>query len=62
MSRVVNRNDITGNSGDAPHPALDGRLNLLTAVTCIAISPDQKTLYVADWGNKRLRSVYCPDA
>lgn len=58
MTRVVNQLTIEGNSGDAVLRALDGRLNLLSPITCIGIAPDQSGMFITDWSNKRLRRVY----
>jgi hypothetical protein len=59
VTRVVNQLSIEGNSGDAILRALDGRLNLLPAITCIGIAPDQAGMFITDWSNKKLRRVYC---
>lgn len=58
VTRVANAAGFSGNSGDEPHLARDARLNLLSGM-CMAFSADQRSLYVTDMGNRRLRRIYC---
>lgn len=60
VARIVNEESIQGSAGDQPIVALDGRLHMLNGM-CLAFTPDERYLYIADNGNRRIRRVWCPN-